>query len=514
MAILPYTCSKEYNVALGFTKTNMDFLDPKKKRAHNRRLFVGYVLMAVTIFMISILLLFATYGYNIDPRTGVITQSGLVFIDSHLESAAVKINGQAKGDTSQRLVLPAGNYSVELSRDGYRQWKKSFSLDGGTIERLVYPFIFPTELKTADLQLYAAEPTLATQSPDRRWLITQQPNNIQQLDLYDLLTDVPTAAPLALPSDLLTKTGTNHKLEEVEWSTDNRHVVLKHSLDGGSELILIDREAPANSRNLNKVFNQNDFEVTLLDKKFDRYYLFNRASGQLSTAELQNGRITPFLDGVLEFSSHGDDVVVFASSKGASEGNVKVNIRQNNRDYSLRELPKGPKYLLNIARFDGKWLVAAGVSSDQRVYVYKNPVDLLDAVPLRKLVPATTLRIDQPQYVSFSGNARFIAVQSGSRFAIYDAETSRSYRYDTALTLPDNYEAKWMDGHRISVVSQQKINVFDFDGLNLQTLSASGDKFMAFFHRDYEALFTIGPSSSVSGRTALMRTELKVTPGN
>jgi len=486
----------------------MDFLDPKKKRAYARRLFIGYGLVGIVILAISVLLVFAAYGYNVDPRTGTITQNGLVFVDAHPESALVKLNGAEKGNTGQRLVLPAGSYTLELSRDLYRPWQRSFTLEGGTIERFVYPFLFPINSEPRDVLLYGSEPSFSTQSPDRQWLITGQPNNIQALELFDLNSDVPTSATLALPAGLLTATGDAHQLELVEWSTDNRHLVVKHIFTGGNELILIDREQPSSSQNLNKVFNQPLAELTLLDKKFDRYYLFDQTAGTLRTGELQSRQVTPLLDGVLEFRTHGDDVIVYVTNKGAAEGNVNVMIRQDDKDYVLRSLPAGPTYLLDLAKFDSKWYVAAGTSNDKRIYIYKNPVTLLNTFPLRKLIPVTTLRIEQPEYISFSNNARFIAVQAGSRFAVYDAETSRSHRYDTKLSLTQGYKAQWMDGHRLSVVSDQKAVVFDYDGMNLQTLNAASDKHRLFFNRDYEALYTIGPSVEVTDRTALTRTDL------
>ena len=139
----------------------MDFLDPKKKRSHTIRLYVGYALMAVALLIGTILLWYFSFGFNIDPKTKTVIQNGLLFLDAHPESAKVVINGKDKGTTDTRLVMPAGSYSIELQRQGYRNWKHDATIEGGVIERFIYPFLFPEKLVSKDAQLFANTHTLA-----------------------------------------------------------------------------------------------------------------------------------------------------------------------------------------------------------------------------------------------------------------------------------------------------------------------------------------------------------------
>ena len=92
----------------------MDFLDPNKKRAHTIRLFVGYFLVGTAIALASLILLFQSFGYDVDRKTGKVIQNGLIFLSAHPESADVYLNGQRKDKTDLRLAVPAGPYSVEL----------------------------------------------------------------------------------------------------------------------------------------------------------------------------------------------------------------------------------------------------------------------------------------------------------------------------------------------------------------------------------------------------------------
>ena len=185
--------------------TNMDFLDSKKKKAHRIRLFIGYTLMSVALVMSTILIVLLTSGYDIDRSTGVIIQNGLAIIDAHPEAAEIFVNGKAKGRTSQRLFLPEGKYEIKLQREGYRTWQHNITLEGSTIEQLVYPFMFPTSLKTSVLKTSEVKPSMVSQSADRRWLVQQVPGKFGTFELTDLNDAKNPSSELVLPNDTVTK---------------------------------------------------------------------------------------------------------------------------------------------------------------------------------------------------------------------------------------------------------------------------------------------------------------------
>lgn len=491
----------------------MDFLDPKKKRAHKRRLYIGYALMAVVIVASTLVIGFMSFGFNVDPKTGDVVQNGLLFVDAHPESARVIVNGKDRGQTDTRLVIPAGKYNLELQREGYRTWKQNFELEGGTIERFIYPFLFPQNLLTEDAQLFATTPTLATQSPDRKWLLAQHSTDVNSFELTDLSTETLEAKPLVLPNTILTQPGSKHIVEEVEWSTDNRHVLLKHSFDTGTEFILVDREDATRAVNLNALFVRPISAVRLRDKKYDQFYLYDAATSNLVSATLANKEITQIASKVLAFQPHGSDKMVYISDDATDTQKVRVMLRDGDKAYFLRDITNDKKYLLDMARFDGKWYVAVGASVDQRVFVYTDPLGELAQNSQRQPVPSVLLRLNAPiDYLSFSANTRFISVQAGSNFAVFDAENSRQIRYDTKLALPAGYEAKWMDGHRFAVVSEGKVVVFDFNGTNMQTLVAASPAFRPFFDRDYNNMLVVGPSVLVKDKTALTQTAMRIKP--
>src|SRR3989337_4262950 len=103
----------------------MDYLDPKKKRSHRRRLYLGYVLTAIAIGLSTLILVYLGSGYYIDGENGLI-QNGLIYLDASPEAANISLNGKLqRSRTDARLVVPGGKYDIELTRDGYRPWRRN-----------------------------------------------------------------------------------------------------------------------------------------------------------------------------------------------------------------------------------------------------------------------------------------------------------------------------------------------------------------------------------------------------
>lgn len=460
----------------------------------------------------TLILVFAAYGYDIDRETGGVIQNGLVIVDAHPEPATIFVNGTSKGTTDNRLVLPADKYTIELKRDGYLPWKHDITLEGSSIEQLVYPFLYPEKPITKNLQTYTGVPTLASASPDRKWLVVslpETPGSFQVVDLGDVKHPTTTAT---LPPDAFTTAPGAHTFEAVEWSTDNNHLLLKHVFSTGVEFIVLNRDKPETSVNLNKVFAGQAFTtISLRDKKPDQFYLLNAADGSLYSADSKARTISLILNKVLAYKSYEDDTLLYVTNP-TDAITSEVHVNQKTQDYLLRSVPKSPTYLLDMAQFSGHFYLVSGSAADGRTYVYKDPFDDLTRKPSRMPQPFRVLITPNAEFVSFSTIARFIAVQGGSSFAVYDAETNRQFRFDTKLPLSVGQKATWMDGHRLVLNSQNSVHAFDFDGTNSHQLASELGTFIPFFDRDYTALFTLSAVPNDPTKANLIRSDLKILP--
>lgn len=484
----------------------MDFFDPKKQKRHAIRLGIGYTLIGLALILASTILLYQAYGFGLDKR-GQVIQNGLVFISSQPAGADIYINNQRyKNQTDTRMALPAGQYTTRIMRAGYRTWQRAVTVDGGSVERFDYPFLFPAKLASTPVKQYTATPGLATESLDRRWLLVN-PGPSNDFDLFDLNASKPVAKALTVPPDVLSAATTTTGWQSVQWAGDNRHVLLRRAYqkDGaaGSEYIMVDRQDAAATQNITQLLGFNPTTIELRNRAYDQYFAFDQPNGTLFTATLKKPTPQLYLEHVLNFTTD-DDTVLYATTQDAASGKVLIRIRQNNDPpYLVRTTATAGSYLLDLAVYNGTPYVAAGAQSEDKVYVYKNPLPLLKDNPKSVPVPVQILKVTAPTYVMFSDNARFVMAENADHFAVYDAEIDKGYAYQikTPLDAPQEH-ADWMDGYHLDVVSGDSVYVFDYDGANAQKLMAANPAYVPAPDHSYRFMYTLTPQNALTG-TAL-----------
>lgn len=480
----------------------MDYLDPRKRRAHNIRLVVGYFLIAIVIGLGTYIIRAAAEGYGFNVKTGQIVQNALLFADSKPGGAEIFLNGTDKNtSTSARLILPAGNYTLKLTKDGYRDWTRAFVLNEESVARYVYPFLFPTKPITNSLKTYPTQPGLITESPDRHWLLVQSNEDSTQTPTFDeydtgtLDASTPTVSQVAFPANLLTSYGADSKLTEVEWSTDNNNVLLLHTYPSGQEYIVFNRAKPDQSFNVDRTFNLHPDQVTLFDKKADQLYLYNQSAQTLQLGTTSDGKLDPvLLKHVLAFKPYSRTLITYVTDSGEPSGTVAAKIWSSGDSFKLNEFPAGKKYLIDAAQYAGNFYYIAGSDAADRINIYKNPLDEIKNPSFGRALPMIALAISGGQKIGFSDNARFVGVENGQRFAVYDFETQDIYQYSISQPLADNMS--WMDGHRFIGDSDNKVFVMDYDGTNRQIITDTSQVDGALFSRDYNHMLVVAPVSS------------------
>ncbi|HSX35253.1 MAG TPA: PEGA domain-containing protein [Candidatus Saccharimonadales bacterium] len=489
----------------------MDFFDPQKQKRHAIRLGVGYALIALALALATTILLYQAYGFGID-RSGKVIQNGLVFLSSRPKGAAIYVNNkQYKSDTNTRMVLPGGQYTLRIERNGYRSWQRALTVEGGSVERFDYPLLLPAKLATTTTKQYSAAPTIATQSDDRRWLLVGL-NNADTFDLFDLRPAKPDAPQtISLPDDVLSA-GSTTGWQLAQWADDNRHVLLKRTYqkdaaDPKTEYILIDREDPTQSKNLTQVLGFAPTDIELRKGDFNDYYAYDQANGTVFRATLKKPTPQLYLEHVVAFTSD-QNTVLYASTDGTSDGKANIRLRQDDDPaYTLRTVPAGGIYLLDLALFNGVQYVAAGVQSEDKVFVYHDPLASLKDKEIQVATPVQSLKVASPNYVVFSQNARYVMAENNDRFAVYDSENDKSYAYQTKTPLDvSGGHADWMDGYHLQLISGGKVRIFDFDGANKQTLVPANTAYLPVYDTNYRSIYTF-TTQNILTSTALLTAE-------
>lgn len=484
----------------------MEYLDPKKEFSHRVLLLVGYICIAVAVTMAALILLYQAYGFGIGKH-GQVIQNGLTFFSSQPNPASIYVNGQLENvRTNTRMVLPEGTYRVTLTRTGYRNWQRTVQLAGGTVEHFDYPLLVPTNLVAKKLASYDSKPSIATQSPDRRWLVLGDATNPLAFSVYDLKNPDKAPTSLTIPNSVVSD-ATSPSWQLVDWADDNTHLLLKHlSSSGKFEYILVDRSNPSATVNLTTTLNVTAPEVTLRNRKYNQYYLYDPASRDLQMIDLGASTPTAVLEHVLAYKSYGSDTLLYATDNGAPKGKALIKLLTGNTTYSLRSFDAGSTYLLDLTTYSGTLYVVTGASAENKVYIYEDPLGQLQQQPHQALVPVQVLHVTQPNYVSFSDNAQYIVAENGQQFAVYDIENQNGYKYtvNQPLDAPQPH-ASWMDGNRLTYISGGKQLIFDYDYTNQQTLSAALPDFLPAFAPDYTYVYTVVPDAD---KVQLMQTSL------
>lgn len=492
----------------------MDFLDPAKMRRHNIMLYIGYGLVAIAITIAALILLYWSYGFGIN-RHGTVIQRGLIFTATRPSGAGVYLNDKDTGyTTSRRLNLVAGDYLLKFVREGYRTWSRQIHVEGGSVSRYDYPVLFPNTLDTSDVTAYDSAVGLATQSPDRRWVVIGLSASPKVFDVYDLKNPAEQPVHITIPEGVLTEAKGAQSWQLVEWSNDNKHVLLKHVYDTSYEYILLNRDNVAETVNLTTRLGLNPTELRLVDKRYDLYYLYDASTKTLRRADLANLTPLDYLKNVLAFKSYSDNIMLYVSDDTQTatpdEANeVAVKLLVDDQTYVIRKLRPSTVYTLELAKYGDGTYVVAGSNAEDAVYVYKNPVDQIGNKTLGFAVPVSVLRIKGVNYVAFSDNTRFIVAENGNEFGIYDAEVGESYKY----TLPEPLDApqqhaEWMDGHRLQYVTGGKLMVFDYDHTNKQTLMTMSPTAEPFYTSDFRRVFALAPDQADAAKAHLTQTWL------
>lgn len=475
---------------------SMDYLDPRKRRRHTILLYIGYVLIAVAIFIATIVLLYQANGFGISKK-GTVIQNGLVFISSQPRPANIYINGQLQSPkTNTRIALPEAPYDLKIARNGYQDWQRKVLIQGGQVEHFDYPLLIPKKIITNKLTPYDQNPSVFSQSPDKRWLLIGQPNDYRNFDVYDLKNPTKPSIVITVPDTVVSSAKTSQSWQVIEWADDSQHLLLQHLYDGAAEYVLVDRQAPEQSVNLSQTSGFKTGLLSLKDKKYDQYYIYDNQSLTLSQVSLRAPAPSVVLTGVIAFKPYGNDTILYATAIGASSGKVRIQLRVGDKNYTIRSVAANSSYLLDIAKYQNTFYLIAGATTENKVYLYSDPVGQIGSDVFTAPTPTQVMRIIAPNFVGFSSTAQYVVAENGAQFSVYDIEKKHGFNYTTTQVVDvPQVHASWMDGNRLTYISGGQQLIFDYDYQNVHNLGKANATYKPVFAPDYKYSYTLAPGN-------------------
>lgn len=484
----------------------MFHIDFESDQAKNLINWAKYAATALVVGLVTIILVFAARGYDIDRETGKIIQNGLVLIASQPVSADVYINGVDENDpTSSKFSLPSGQYTFELRRDGYHNWVKRVTISGSEVVWLQYPRLIPTDIKTENYQAFK-DVVMASQTPDRKYLLVHEKASPRSFSLVSLESRDNQPELVTLPAAVLTTTaGTRSTFEVVDWAQDSRTVVVKHTNGSVNEMILFDVTKPEEAINLNNLYELNLTDLRFVDSANNKLYTIVGSS--LHMADVGARTITAALiDHVVDYEPKDGIVVVLHGDKSA-----EVTVLDGDETFLFTNLSEAPdEYLIATSVFDGERYVSIADNTQERIFIYEDFVDTAKSGEAPLLLD--TLRLANTKYLSYSPNGQFTMAQSNKNFRLYDFDIEARRAFTAQQDIAAEAEAEWIDGQHINLVSKAGESFFmDYDGLNPRALATIDPNLGALYARDIKSLFffyTDGQGSDILKVSSLVAQDI------
>lgn len=476
-------------------KQHMHYVDFDTKTKQTIIRFAIYIVLGLVAIAVSLLVVMAARGYDVDPATGKVVRNGLVLLWSQPEAVDVYINGNLEDNTPARFPLPVGTYDIKMSKAGYRDWTKTTQVRPSEVVKLNYPRLFPNDIK-AESATTLASAVDWLQSPDQETLATQTKADSREVLLYNI-EDI-TASPdlITIPESVITRTpGVADVFKLSQWSADSDYLMIEHLSGTKSEFIranVIDKEFI----NVNKTLS-----LDLSNVQFDRSEndkMYGLTNGQLRRINVKDKVATAALVAEIVDYRVSADGRVLAIQKRPTTSSL-VMLGDDDQVSTITSSKTTDTNLLELGNFEGDDYAVVSLNPNETKLIW------LDDKEGRKsnLIATIPGKNNQVYPASFTG--RFAVVSSGDIVTVHDFEKMRVFEFKFAGMTSDSLS--WFDdGHLITTTKSGDIDVIEFDGQNMTNIG-KGSNFKVYTDKDFSSFYSL--AKQADGRTSLNVSNLR-----
>lgn len=493
---------------LRYTNGSMVKINPDSKRFKSAVRFFTYGVMTTAVIGLSALVILLSLGYRFNKDLTIIRE-GLVQLGNRPAPAKYSIDGkQYESLTPTKATLPEGDYTFELSQDGYRPWKKQLHVIAGHVHWLDYARLIPTTLHSTQKKDYK-NVLFAQASPDKRWMALYSGEKKNEIELIDLRDPAkPVFTTLTIPESQLTKVADSlGTLQFVEWSLDSKQLLLKHQNGDTAEYVRLDRTRPQEAININK-----RFQLSLNDVHFsggDTNIVYSLTGDVLRKLDITaNTASGVLLSGIRSYEVYGDNTIVYSRNTKKQDGTeiVQTGLHSKDKDTIIGEYPAGSDVIARYTEYDHHAYFIVANRSQKQVKLYRDPLD--QSTNMQVFAQFEDMA---PEATAFSPTSRFLTLRQGEQMGVYDFYEQQQFTYVLPVALDASTSVKWLDGYRMSAVLNGKLTIWEFDGTNKQELAAqvATRTVTPLLDEDDDYLYTI-VQSATDQPFQLMSTDLRV----
>ena len=430
------------------------------------------VAVLVTVMMLILL------GFTINQDEGRVEQGSLLQLASLPSGADVYIDGESIGSkTNTKRTVSVSKHTIDFSLEKYHTWTKSVDPTAGQVVWINYARLVPTVLTPSTVRIFENVANMSV-SPKRSYILLHEEIKSPSFQLVDVRTDEVKTLNVELPEDLLSGPTENvRRLSIVSWSDNEKWVLIRHNFGKYVEWLILNRENPDESINLNKTFAINPDKVIFAGKSDQ--HLFVRIDGEVVRADTDTKSISEQLaSNVDDFSSINVDTIVFISSP--SELNVRVagyasvdfSKHQVIRTYNENKKP----FFVAMSTYFNKRYVA--VIRDNQLVVdsgaFSTPSSNAELKRIfSKEIPTGVKKL------TMSVNGRFVLIEYPDKYAVYDIELSQYHQTEWQYSTKTQRPISWLDDYIVWSDNDGILRMYDFDGANQHDLMEVTEGFSA-----------------------------------
>ncbi|MBR5027026.1 PEGA domain-containing protein [Candidatus Saccharibacteria bacterium] len=424
----------------------MDPQTEKKRQAWKVILTDSFMTLVAVVLVVVLGLTVSGYWIN---ENFEVARSGMLQISSEPTGATVIVDDAALPQrTNVSRVIPVGEHSVKIEKDGYDTWFKTVEIKDGLLYRLRYPRLFPNEPVIEKTPIEYDEATTMSVSPKRDYILVA--NKTNKWTLVNLEEE--KINPKEIDLAAVFPSGINGKISNIEWNNDQNRILLSVQLNDKLDWFLFDLNNTSRSINLSDNFGIGFTEVDFLNGSADN--LLTLRDKMLQKINVNNKSISAILaEGVEKYHYYGDEVVFTANgSEGAYIGLLKANKDE-------------VKTLRNVEDATAEAFISKFYDNEYLTLIEKNKISVFKREDLNSAEYVFELSFT-PTKVKIGRMGEYVVAISGNQIATLDMEAEKVREWQIETTVFD-----WLDDSMIYQSSNGEIVVYDFDGLNRRVIA-------------------------------------------
>lgn len=466
---------------------------PSKNKAIAARLLT-YGLMTITVITLVTVSLLYTLGYRFDTKERQLELSGLIQFATTPNNATVEIDGIRHDQaTPTKETVASKPHEFVMWREGYETWRKTVSIEKGTLTWLNYTRLVPKARKVESVASLAAV-SQALASPDKRFMAVMPDAAKPTVAFYNLVADSVSQTSLNMPADTYSEATTPnvvHHFTVDEWDRGGRYLLLRHSYSDKTESLVIDRQDNKVVTNVTRNFDVAISKAVFADNSAT--VLYAMVDGNVRKINLRDQTISaPLVSNVSEFQLYSD-VIGYVHTADPATGKRQAGIIKDGQKavtlYTSSSAAQVPVHITLSHYFDKDYVA---VSDGAKVVAYSGNFPTSQA---ERSLLSFTARFNfstDVAWLQLSPSGRFIIAQNAASYVGYDLERQELSPVAMLAGTTEPRPIEWLDDYYVWSDRSDTFTMREFDGANQHSINQVVTGFDATLSANGRWLYTIG----------------------